>query len=352
MTKQVELALLYAKEGSDQLERDKRAVIRVPLYRWGGAQYFCHMTIGQTMFRMLLDTGSPSIWVPSDRVDRSLWVGKNLLSQDPTTSLQISRELFYEKYGSGEICGLKATVDINLGGILIREVPFGLVMDATREVYEEPVDGYIGLGRPTICPDNTNPLHLVVREKGLMSGEFGFEFQDSGATFMMGDNLEQVLSPARITYVDVVEGPYWEARISRILVSIMRFTTEEHRMIFDTGTHTIVLPEDIHMAINQVLGISMLVDGSYVFRCEMLPSMPPITFQIQGKTFEIASTQYTKQTTVNGDAMCATRFINKTADLPVGIILGMSFLHSFQMIFDDQAGRVGFAPRQGRSSIV
>ncbi|KAG5441445.1 Lysosomal aspartic protease [Clonorchis sinensis] len=293
-------------EGSDQLERDKRAVIRVPLYRWGGAQYFCHMTIGQTMFRMLLDTGSPSIWVPSDR----------------------------------------------LGNMLIRNVPFGLVFEGTEGVYTEPVDGYIGLGRRRLSPGNTDPVFHFLRQQGLMSGNFGFQFTDNDTSFMMGDNLEQILSPAPMTYVDVVEGPYWETRIQWIFICDTGFSTEDYRMIFDTGTHTIVLPEDIHMAINQVLGISMLVDGSYVFRCEMLPSMPPITFQIQGKTFEIASTQYTKQTTVNGDAMCATRFINKTADLPVGIILGMSFLHSFQMIFDDQAGRVGFAPRQGRSSIV
>ncbi|TGZ70886.1 hypothetical protein CRM22_002938, partial [Opisthorchis felineus] len=97
-------------EESDKLERDKRAVVRIPLYRWGGAQYLCPITIGQTEFRMLLDTGSPSIWVASDRVDSRLWVGKKLLSVASTTALHVSEELFSQQYASGEVSGVKATV--------------------------------------------------------------------------------------------------------------------------------------------------------------------------------------------------------------------------------------------------
>ncbi|KER23073.1 hypothetical protein T265_08972 [Opisthorchis viverrini] len=250
-------------------------------------------------------------------------------------------------YGAGEISGLKATVDIKLGGMLIRNVPFGLVMEATRGIYEEPVDGYIGLGRLPVFSLSTSPLSVFVREQGLMSGQFGFEFQDDSATFIMGDNLEQVLPTGGMAYVNVVDGPYWEMRIDRISISNTEISTEDHRAVFDTGTHTIVLPEDIHMAINRKLGISRLVDGVYVFECARLPSMRPIAFHIQGNKFHITRTQYTKQTTVNGDAMCATRFQNGSASTPVGILLGMSFLHSFQLIFDDQACRVGLAPRQG-----
>ncbi|OON18866.1 eukaryotic aspartyl protease [Opisthorchis viverrini] len=314
-------------------------------------QFYCAITIEQTEFLMLLDTGSPSIWIPSDRVDRSLWVEKTLLNVAQTSSLQISREIFYEEYGTGEISGLKATVDMELGGMLIRNVPFGLVMEATRSISEEPVDGYIGLGRPPICSENTIPLPIFVRERGLMSGQFGFEFQDDGATFIMGDNLEQVIPTGSMAYVNVVDGSYWEMRIDRISISNTEISTEDHRAIFDTGTHTMVLPGDIHMAINRKLGISRLVDGAYVFECARLPSMRPIAFHIQGKKFHITRTQYTKQTTVNGDAMCSTRFLNNSVNTPLGIILGMSFLRSFQLIFDHQASRVGFAPRHGRSSI-
>ncbi|OON15627.1 eukaryotic aspartyl protease [Opisthorchis viverrini] len=338
-------------EESGTLERDQRAMFRIPLHPWGQVQYLCTITIEQTAFRMLLDTGSPSLWVPSDLVDKNRWVGKNVLPVEQAPSLRVSQEFFYQLYGMGHVAGVKATVDMNLGGMLIRDVPFGMVMGGEKGVYDNPFDGVIGLGRRSICPENTNPVHHFFHQQGLVSRKFGFEFQDDGSSFMMGDNVEQVLFH-RVTYINVVDGPFWETRVSWIFISNTGFYTEEQRMMFDTGTNSIELPGDTHMAINQVLGIVEVMDGAYVFDCELLPSLPPVTFQVQRKKFQIFSSQYTRQTTIDGDTRCFTRFHNVSPKCPVDIILGMSFLHSFQLIFDDEAGRVGFVPREGRSSIL
>ncbi|KER22480.1 hypothetical protein T265_09452 [Opisthorchis viverrini] len=198
--------------------------------------------------------------------------------------------------------------------------------------------------------------------------------RDSGATFLMGDNLEQLITDP-VTYINVAEGPYWETRVDWIFIGNSGLCTEDHRMVLDTGTSTVNLPGDIHMAINNVLGIWRRMHHVYVFDCERLPDLPPITFQIQGKRLQIMPRQYTIQvdnlfrtqvisrlnctkhsplnlhTTTNGVTTCYTRFQNTSSDYPVGIILGMSFLHSFQLIFDDHAGTVGFSERPGRSSI-
>ncbi|GAA56463.1 saccharopepsin [Clonorchis sinensis] len=121
----------------------------------------------------------------------------------------------------------------------------------------------------------------------------------------------------------------------RIFISKTGFRTEDHTMIFDTGSNGIDLPGDIHMMINKILGIWRIMQDDYVFDCGMLPFLPPIAFQIQGKRFQIMPRQYTKKTTNGKGTMCCTRFRNTTFNSPVGIVLGMSFLHSFQLIFDD-----------------
>ncbi|TGZ56682.1 hypothetical protein CRM22_010111 [Opisthorchis felineus] len=337
-------------EESDKIERDRRATFSLQLHPWGEVQYLCTITIEQIVFQMLLDTGSPSIWVSSDLVDRHLWLGKNLLPVEQSPSLRVSQEFFYQLYGLGHVAGVKATVDMSLGGMLIRNVPFGMVMGGARDVYENPFDGVIGLGRRLICPENTNPVHHFFHQQGLMSRKFGFNFQDSGSSFVMGDNLEEFL-PNHVTYIEVVDGPYWETRVSWIFISDTGFYTEDHRMMFDTGTNSIDVPGDTHMAINQVLGIVRVLNGAYVFDCEMLPSLPSVTFQVQRRKLQITAKQYTWQKTTNGVTSCFSRFYNVSPESPVGIILGMSFLHSFQLIFDDEAGRVGFVARQGRSSI-
>ncbi|KAG5441585.1 Lysosomal aspartic protease [Clonorchis sinensis] len=314
-----------------------------------GAQYLCTITIEQTVFHMLLDTGSTSIWVPSDRVDRRLWVNKNVLNTAQATSLLVGRDIFHQQYAAGGVGGMKATVHMNFGGMLIRNVPFGLVMGGDENVYCHPFDGIIGLGRRPIFPENTNPFFHFVNQQGLMSRRFGFYFQDNGGSFLMGDNLERLIS-GPVTYIHVAEGPYWKTRVDWIFISKTGFRTEDHT-IFDTGSNGIDLPGDIHMMINKVLGIWRIMQDDYVFDCGMLPFLPPIAFQIQGKRFQIMPRQYTKKTTNGKGTMCCTRFRNTTFNSPVGIVLGMSFLHSFQLIFDDHLGRVGFFARPGRSVI-
>ncbi|KER22482.1 hypothetical protein T265_09454 [Opisthorchis viverrini] len=208
-------------EGLDKLERDKRTMFQIPLYPWGDSQYICKISIEQTEFRMLLDTGSPSIWVPSDR----------------------------------------------FGDTLIKNTPFGLVMDATEKVSVSPFDGIIGLGRRSMSPEQTQPLLYAVHQQMQMRRKFGFQFQDRGGSFWMGENAKQIFSND-VTYVNVIDGPYWETR-----------------------------------------------------------------------------------TTTNGETTCRTLFYNTSSDCPVGLIMGMSFLHSFQLIFDDNAGKVGFAARSDKSII-
>ncbi|OON22109.1 hypothetical protein X801_01985 [Opisthorchis viverrini] len=186
-------------EHTDKLERNERTMFRIPLYPWGSVQYFCAITIEQTVLHSLLDTGSPSIWIPSDRVDRSLWVDKGLLNVTQASSLLVGRDIFCQLYG------------VAIGSV----------------------------------------------------------------TFVMGDNLEQLITAPGTPYDD----------------------------FFATGTNTVSLPEDIHM------------------------------------------------TTIDGITMCCTRFQNNTPNCPVDIVLGMAFLHPFQLIFDNHVGRVGFSARPEKSFI-
>ncbi|KAG5441584.1 Lysosomal aspartic protease [Clonorchis sinensis] len=234
--------------------------------------------------------------------------------------------------------------------MLFKNMPFGLVMDGAETISANPFDGIIGLGRWLMSPEQTQPVLYTVYRQGRMSRKFGFQFQDGGGSFWMGENPKQI-SANDVTYVNVIDGPYWETRVSWIFIFKTGFSAHNHRMIFDTGTHEIHLPGDIHMAINEALGIGRPINRVYEFDCRRLPFLPPITFQIERKMFQIMPKQYTSLTTTNGDTTCRTLFYSTSADCPVGVILGMSFLHSFQLIFDDNAGKVGFAARSEKSLI-
>ncbi|KER22479.1 hypothetical protein T265_14852, partial [Opisthorchis viverrini] len=93
------------------------------------------------------------------------------------SSLLVGRDIFYQRYGAGNVGGIKATVHMNFGGMLIGNVPLGLVMAGDENVYNNPFDGIIGLGRRSINPQNTNPLFHSLNQQGLMSRKFGFYFR-------------------------------------------------------------------------------------------------------------------------------------------------------------------------------
>ncbi|KER22476.1 hypothetical protein T265_14850, partial [Opisthorchis viverrini] len=202
-------------------------------------------------------------------------------------------------------------------GMLIGNVAFVLVMAGDENLYGNPFDEIIGSGRQSIIPENKNPIFHFLHQQGLMSRKFGFYFQDSWQHIRVGDNLEQLITAPGTPYDD----------------------------FFATGTNTVSLPEDIHMVINEVLGIWRKMHHVYVFDCGMLRFPPPIFFQIQGKMLQIMPKRYTKKTTIDGITMCCTRFQNNTPNCPVDIVLGMAFLHPFQLIFDNHFYTVWSDPR-------
>ncbi|GAA51468.1 hypothetical protein CLF_106209 [Clonorchis sinensis] len=114
---------------------------------------------------------------------------------------------------------------------------------------------------------------------------------------MTGDKLEQLLS-TDVTYVNVVDGTYCETRVDRIFVFNKTFSTQDHRMMFDTVANGIYLPRSIHMAAKEFPGIRKQKNRAYVSAFESWPFLPPVAFQIQAITFKILPKLYTKQETV------------------------------------------------------
>ncbi|KER22475.1 hypothetical protein T265_09450 [Opisthorchis viverrini] len=257
----------------------------------------------------------------------------------------------------------------NIGGMLIRNVPFGLVVEGEREIYENTFDGVIGLGRRSMCLEQTQPLIQSIHRQGLISRKFGFHFQKRKVLICKliwfferpACNLAESFVCDVSMHLNVLRKAarcfsrydirHIAIHVHSIFICKLGLHTQNHRMIFDTGARAIHLPGDIHMAINDMLKMKTLVDGEHVFDCEMLHFLPPIAFQIQGKMFQIFPKQYTIQKTIGGDTKCWTVFYNVSDKSPAGIILGMSFLHSFQLLFDDHLGRIGFIARHGKSRI-
>ncbi|KAG5441586.1 hypothetical protein CSKR_113172 [Clonorchis sinensis] len=80
--------------------------------------------------------------------------------------------------------------------------------------------------------------------------------------------------------------------------------------------------------------------------------MPLLTLQIQGILLHIEPTQYSAKVIIDESVKCYILLNGIPPGHPDRIVLGMSLLHSFHLVFDDYASKVGFVARSGKSSIT
>ncbi|KER18364.1 hypothetical protein T265_16110, partial [Opisthorchis viverrini] len=151
-------------------------VTSLPLHRQSVAKYHCKIRIEKDWFHMLLDTGSSSMWVASNFVDKHKWGNKTLLDKGRANSLRISHDHFYQAYASNDVNGLKATVDMQFGQMLVKNVPFGLVTHGSQQVFEDSFDGIFGLSRGPLHSLNTRTVLYFINQQDLVSQKFGFYF--------------------------------------------------------------------------------------------------------------------------------------------------------------------------------
>lgn len=151
----------------------------VPIQNFLNAQYYSILTIGTPPqeFKVLLDTGSSNLWVPSqDRGSIGCYLHSKYDHGSSTTYKKNGSE-FWIKYGSGEFKGYVSQDNVYIGDLKIEEQLFA-------EATEEPglafafarFDGVMGLAYDTIAVNGIRPIYCRVQEAELSSGCYFYSY--------------------------------------------------------------------------------------------------------------------------------------------------------------------------------
>ncbi|XP_032394653.1 napsin-A [Etheostoma spectabile] len=321
------------------------------------AQYYGVISIGTPPqdFTVLFDTGSSNLWVPSIHcsfLDLACWLHHRYNSKKSSTYVQNGTQ-FSIRYGRGSLSGYISGDTVSVAGLPVPGQQFGEAVKQPGITFAVArFDGVLGMAYPSISVANVTPVFdTAMAAKLLPQNIFSFYISRDpkaavGGELMLGGTDPQYYT-GDLHYVNVTRKAYWQIMMSGVDVgNQLTLCKAGCQAIVDTGTSLIVGPVEEIRALHKAIGALPLLMGEYLIDCKRIPSLPAISFNIGGKTFNLTGEDYVMQESQMGRSICLSGFMAMDIPPPAGPlwILGDVFIGKYYTVFDRNADRVGFAP--------
>ncbi|RAL15430.1 pepsin-like aspartic protease [Aspergillus homomorphus CBS 101889] len=313
------------------------------------AQYFSEIELGtppQT-FKVVLDTGSSNLWVPSSECGSIACYLHNKYDSSSSSTYKKNGSEFSIRYGSGSLSGFVSQDTLKIGDLTVKGQDFA-------EATQEPglafafgrFDGILGLGYDTISVNKIVPPFYNMLKQGLLDepvfafylGDANKEGDSSVATF---GGVDKSHYTGELIKIPLRRKAYWEVDLDSIALGDDVAELENTGVILDTGTSLIALPSSLAEMINAQIGAKKGWTGQYTIDCAKRSSLPDVTFALSGHNFTISAFDYTLET----QGSCISAFMGMDFPEPVGplAILGDSFLRKWYSVYDLGNSAVGLA---------
>ncbi|KAG5441197.1 Pepsin A-2/A-3 [Clonorchis sinensis] len=278
------------------LEYDNRKVLssnltcasRLPLSRFGqpGSIPNFYVVVGfgtpRQNFRLLIDTGSSTLWVPSDKCEPGLFAHNNKF-KDISETFQEKAGALCETYGDGSsIEGTLGTDILNVSGTMVVGVTFGQVHYANGLFSLSASDGQLGLafGETAESFDQTLLEYLFAQE---LISQLVFTIVYPSPTLSPGKITFGGINPedyrGEISYTAVFPGEFWRVQFHRMEVN---GNTVAHDFIgiADTGTYLVTCP--YVSLLNLVSQLGVYLEPEQQVDCKEADEFPEIIFTLDG----------------------------------------------------------------------
>jgi phytepsin len=243
----------------------------IPLDMRGDAQWYGDLSIGTPpqRFKVLFDTGSSNLWVPSVECSIIYPACDLHSSYDHTKSKTYvaNGEKFAIQYGSGSAGGFLSQDSVGIAGVTVKDQVFA-------EITSEPglafvaagFDGLMGLAFESISVDHATPVWYNLMSQKLVD-EPVFAFWLNREPSKPGKGGELVLGgvdpnhyTGDFTYVPLTNETYWEFAVDKMTIGDQTFCSN-CRAIADSGTSLIAGPSDEVAKIQKIIGAQSIYTG-------------------------------------------------------------------------------------------
>lgn len=322
------------------------------------AQYYGPITLGTPPqdFVVVFDTGSSNLWVPSSTCSwKDIACKLHKKYDHSVSSTYVANDTaFAIPYGSGNCAGFLSYDTLMMGNVAVKSQLFG---EATAEPglswIMAQFDGILGMGYPTISVDGViPPFDNIMNQKLISNNIFSFYLSKDPSAAVGGELLlggtDSKYYTGNFTYVKVSKKGYWQFAMDKVSIGgkdAGYCTGKNCSAICDTGTSLIAGPTADINDLNKKIGAIPLIKGEAIILCNTIPSLPDISFQLNGHDFTLKPDDYVWKVSEANETICISGFLG--IDLPPEIgplwILGDVFIRDYYTVFDREQDRVGFA---------
>lgn len=330
----------------------------VLLKNYMNSQFYGEIGIGTPpkMFRVIFDTASANLWVPSQQCPKTnvaCWSHRRYDSKKSSTYVKDGRP-FSLVYSSGKLKGFLSTDTVNLGGIEVTGQTFGEAMEQPGWAWvTAKYDGILGMGYPSLARDGVRPVFHQMMDQGVVDEPlFSFWISKNrtssvGGVLTLGGSNKNFYT-GDVTWNAVTVKDYWQIAVQGLSIAGRKGTDACDRgcdAIVDTGTSLIVGPVNDVYRLNTIIGAKLMWGGMWFVDCDTVMSLPDIIFKIQGKDFPLKSTEYIIPVKTSGGMMCLSAFTPQDVKSNRGLlwVLGDVFHSVYYTIYHVGNNQIGFA---------
>lgn len=347
------------------------------MIRYDGFNYIGEIKVGQPgkLFRVLLDSGSGELWLPTSDCNGIDTTIVNTYDQKQSSTFRDDGRQVKLRYVNGvAIMGYLGREFFQFGDLAIQNMTF-IRIDSTsngRNLQSFHIDGILGLKLDSSAgyADVEAPIHQILRAVGQQSGggaksmlsfslNHGADRSKAGEMIIGG--LDESLYTGEITWTPLMRSKRWQFRVESIELkytdndgywetSNTDLTVCEHGCdaTADTGTMVIAGNARDIQAMNEKIGARHIGNGIFKLpSCKYLDSkLPTLSVTISGRKFSLTPSQYT----LEEDGVCYSSLRVMDPRMQ-DWILGNMFIGHFYTILDFDNQRFGLAESPFKSAI-
>ncbi|KAM9486430.1 gastricsin-like [Clarias gariepinus] len=312
--------------------------------------YFGKVGIGTPpqYFYLHFDTGSSTLWVNSVDCNSAACNNHPLFNPNESSTFTSNQQPFSIKYGTGSVQGFIGYDTVTMGQLTVTNQKIGLSTVEPGNHFARPLhDGLMGLAfRP---PSSQTIVDTMIQEGVIEEPIFAFYLSrdsERGSEVVFG-GVDPAHYQGQINWVPVQQNSHWQLVFEGFEVNHQSTGWCENgcTAITDTGTSLLLCPPQYVDTLHQMLGAQQDSNGNYVFDCNAVSSLPPLTFVMNGAHLHLPGTAYVLQEE-DSNSNCMSGIRTSHEEYRNGYpywILGDVFLRQFYSVFDQGNARVGFA---------